>query len=378
MIRSVRGATGTQGSCRPTVSAVLIAAILWLSACALGYAADGRLKPGEQLILFPTLGHPVGQGWEIDIHGWVYEPEKRRILTALLRRAIGIDEGELRAVEKGIFKERTQFFFADNERGRTFSVMLGERTWKLETSAANGHFTTRLHLAREDLSDPAVAAVITNGTLAFKILSSGEPPRKVTGNVRLLTETGLSVISDVDDTIKISEVRDRRSLLRNTFCRPFQPVPGMAAVYQSWAKSREAQFHYVSASPWQLYVPLEAFVRTNGFPAGTFHLKNFRVKDETFLDLFRSPEQYKLAVIEAMLEHFPKRQFVLVGDSGEKDPEAYGAIARKFPGQVAGIFIREVTGEEPDAVRYKTAFSGVPEGKWRIFVNAAEIENALR
>ena len=66
-------------------------------------------------------------------------------------------------------------------------------------------------------------------------------------------------------------------------------VPGMAEAYDRWSKAGGVTFHYVSASPWQLFAPLEGFVRSNGFPAGSFNLKSFRWKDRSFFDLFKSP-----------------------------------------------------------------------------------------
>ncbi|MGH8248899.1 MAG: phosphatidate phosphatase App1 family protein, partial [Gammaproteobacteria bacterium] len=182
----------------------------------------------------------------------------------------------------------------------------------------------------------------------------------------LLRDSGISVISDIDDTIKISQVRDKRELVQNTFCRPFQPAPGMAATYQRWA-AQGAQFHYVTASPWQLYEPLGEFVRRNGFPAGTFHMKSFRAKDSSFLGLMKSPERYKPPVIEELFRQFPNRRFVLVGDSGEKDPEIYGALARKHPRQVARILIRDVTDEPRADARYRKAFRELSDGLWQVF-----------
>jgi hypothetical protein len=71
-----------------------------------------------------------------------------------------------------------------------------------------------------------------------------------------------------------------------------------------WRANEGAQFHYVSASPWQLYPALAEFRRTNGFPAGTFHLKTFRWKDESFFDLVQSLLEYKLGVLEPVEPHF--------------------------------------------------------------------------
>ena len=141
--------------------------------------------------------------------------------------------------------------------------------------------------------------------------------------------------------------------------------------------SRSHKSDYVSASPWQLFLPLSEFVRSNGFPAGTFYLKNFRLKDRSFGSLFQNPEEYKPAVIEPLLKQFPNRRFVLVGDSGERDPEVYGALARRFPKQVMRIFIRNVTNEASGSERYERAFHDLPAARWQVFREPAEIMNSL-
>jgi phosphatidate phosphatase APP1 len=75
----------------------------------------------------------------------------------------------------------------------------------------------------------------------------------------------------------------------------------------------------------------------------------------------------KLEAIGAILSDYPQRRFVLVGDSGERDPEVYGEVARQRPDQVSRIYIRDVTGELPNASRYQRAFKDVPADKWRVF-----------
>src|SRR5262245_57557678 len=58
-------------------------------------AAAAGLKPDEQVIFYPALARPVKDGWEIETHGLVYEPERRRLATGLLRRLFGRDEEDL-------------------------------------------------------------------------------------------------------------------------------------------------------------------------------------------------------------------------------------------------------------------------------------------
>ncbi len=64
---------------------------------------------------------------------------------------------------------------------------------------------------------------------------------------------------------------------------------------------------------------------------------------------------------------------MLVGDSGESDPEIYGELARRHPDAVRLVSIRDVTGEGDDDVRYRAAFRDVPVERWRRFASPAEL-----
>ncbi len=63
----------------------------------------------------------------------------------------------------------------------------------------------------------------------------------------------------------------------------------------------------------------------------------------------------------------------MVGDSGEADPEVYGDIARRHPGRIKAVLIRNVTGESAEDARYQDgAFKGLPPDLWHLFQNAGE------
>jgi hypothetical protein len=324
------------------------------------------LKADEQVILYPALGRQVAGGWELQLNGLVYEPGRHTLMTAALRKALGIEKDDLTPAEREIFRQRAEYFLVDDERGKTLTLELGPQSVALGTSEANGHFQALAILPSGALpANPAGQAPL-NLALPGRLIERKGTRRDIGLALVLLSDSGVSVVSDIDDTIKISQVRDKKALVQNTFCRPFQPAPGMAAAYQRWA-AEGAQFHYVTASPWQLYPPLAEFVRSNGFPAGTFHMKSFRAKDSSFLSLMKSPERYKPPVIQELFRQFPNRRFVLVGDSGEKDPEIYGALARKHPRQVSQILIRDVTDEPPASERYRKAFRDLPDSLWQVF-----------
>lgn len=63
------------------------------------------------------------------------------------------------------------------------------------------------------------------------------------------------------------------------------------------------------------------------------------------------------------------RSLVLVGDSGEHDPEIYGNVTRMYPKRVRRIFIRAVKGEKPNDARFVKAFKDIPREKWLVFTD---------
>ncbi|KAF9198644.1 hypothetical protein BGZ49_000469 [Haplosporangium sp. Z 27] len=161
------------------------------------------------------------------------------------------------------------------------------------------------------------------------------------GIVNLIDPEGISVISDIDDTIKETNVTaGKRIILRNTFLREMQEVEGMANVYRKWW-NQGAAVHYVSNSPWQLIPTLLDFFHTHMFPPGSAHLK---VYDSNVLKTyFTAPGENKRRSIREILADFPDRKFILVGDSGEIDLEIYTEIAIENPTQIFRIFIRDIT-----------------------------------
>lgn len=337
-------------------------------------SASGRssnLKADEDARIFPALGRREGAVWELRVHGWVYEPETDSAVRGAAIEALRLAlELPAEALASDIFRARAASFLVDNESGKSLLVRIGGEEHELASTASNGHTDTDLRVSAAGLRPDAA------GMVPIEVITRPGDERRFAGVAFLLADSGVSVISDIDDTVKISEVRDKQELLRNTFMREPKPVPGMADAYRRWAAAGAA-FHYVSASPWQLWDPLDGFFKTGNFPPGSVHLKQFRPKDSSFFSLFLDPVAYKHPIIAGLLTRYPNRRFVLVGDSGEKDPEVYGRIYREFPAQVAAIHIRDVTGEAREDPRYLAAFADVPAERWSLFTDAATLPAEL-
>lgn len=157
----------------------------------------------------------------------------------------------------------------------------------------------------------------------------------------------LAVVSDVDDTVvptgagKLLRMA-RNVLLHNAHTRA--PFPGVAALYRALAAGRGAEgnpFLYVSSGPWNLYDLLVAAFRLHELPPGPLVLRDWGVTAAEVLPT--DHHGHKLAAIRQTMAAWPHLPFLLVGDSGQQDPEIYRRVAGEQRGRVLGIYIRDVS-----------------------------------
>jgi phosphatidate phosphatase APP1 len=132
---------------------------------------------------------------------------------------------------------------------------------------------------------------------------------------------------DVDDTIKVSNVLDKLKLLKATFLDDPVPVAGMPELYKKLKGDLgDPAFFYVTGSPFQLYPFLRGFIGAT-YPRGPIMPKNL-----TFVDVpgvikaigLEGTQQFKDAMVDRIHGFYPKKTFVAIGDSTERDPETYG------------------------------------------------------
>jgi phosphatidate phosphatase APP1 len=149
----------------------------------------------------------------------------------------------------------------------------------------------------------------------------------------------------------------------------------MADLYQQWRlKHPDCTFHYLSGMPDQLYTLTQEFINANNFPDGSFHMRHFGWAFASLFDFLHSQStfKHKISYLRFFLAN-TMRDYVLVGDSGEKDPEIYGTITREYPQRIRAIFIRAIKNEAFDDSRFITAFEGVPNEKWQIFNDPKQV-----
>lgn len=157
------------------------------------------------------------------------------------------------------------------------------------------------------------------------------------------------VISDVDDTVLQSNVTSLLVALRTMLfqnARTRLPFPGVAAFYQALRRgasgaARNPTF-YVSSSPWNLYDVIEEFLRVQSIPAGPLMLRDLDLGARVFSS--RQHHTHKREMIRRVLETFDD-PVILLGDSGQQDPEIYRDAVHDYAGRIRAVYIRNVTSE---------------------------------
>ena len=182
----------------------------------------------------------------------------------------------------------------------------------------------------------------------------------VTGEVLIPPESAeFGVISDIDDTILQSSATDfwrlaRLTLFKNAHTRT--PFPHVSWFYQALHRNlqgdRTNPIFYVSSSAWNIYDLLDEFMRLNELPRGPILLRDLGIDS---FKLLKSGHDHKLDKIEDILNCYPRLPFILIGDSGQHDPQLYREAVRRHPGRIAAIYIRDVSDRNRDGAQQLAA-----------------------
>lgn len=179
----------------------------------------------------------------------------------------------------------------------------------------------------------------------------------------------LAVVSDVDDTIIETGLTRGLEFLRATLLTDVgerTPLPGASALYRALVEVPHGPgrpIFYVSTSPWNLHEKLLEFIALRGFPPGPLLLTDWGPGHG---NLFRiGAREHKLGLIRGLLVEHPHLDLVLIGDTGQLDPEIYAAVAHESPGRIRAVYVRCTVPADPrradevDALAARVAGAGV-------------------
>jgi phosphatidate phosphatase APP1 len=197
----------------------------------------------------------------------------------------------------------------------------------------------------------------------------------------------MGLVSDVDDTILETGLSRGLEFLRATLLTEVAertPLLGAATLYRALAAPHDdppRPVFYVSTSPWNLHEMLLEFIALRRFPLGPLLLTDWGPSRS---GLFRiGAQEHKLGLVRRMLAEHPQLGLVLVGDSGQADPEIYATLARAHPDRILAVYIRRTANAsarriaEVDALAADVTADGVPmlavDDSLQIAAHAAEL-----
>lgn len=157
------------------------------------------------------------------------------------------------------------------------------------------------------------------------------------------------VISDIDDTVMHTGVANKLMMMWRLFVQGAESrtaFPGMAsflgALHQGRMQQDANPMLYVSRAPWAIYGVLERFFNAHDIPAGPIlFLREWGLTLQHPLP--RRGKGHKIGLIRQMITHYQDLPFILIGDSGQRDPEIYAEIIKSFPNRVIAAYIRDVS-----------------------------------
>jgi phosphatidate phosphatase APP1 len=159
---------------------------------------------------------------------------------------------------------------------------------------------------------------------------------------------GFGVISDIDDTVIRTEATRLLRMLKRTLldnARTRLPFAGVAefytALHQGAPGDADNPIFYVSSSPWNLYGVLGDFLEHQAIPPGPMVLRDWGISEHGVLPSRHGA--HKLGAIRQIFECYPDLPFILIGDSGQEDPEIYRDVVHQYGRRVLAVYIRNVT-----------------------------------
>lgn len=342
--------------------------------------------------LFPTYTRPVknsenGDGWMVSVRGWMWCPgvmsRKNRLILSLAKQITRYGGGSaaLAAVDRleldpnfnqdtlqdcdqnsdvssissgnsasplmapslgsidndKLIRDRLSSFIARSIPAAHISIVVGAvdtaRSSNLKqietTTDSNGNFETEIFVPYEP-SVVQVSSVADETVCVFQ-------------EVRVVTIAGYGLISDIDDTVKLTGViGDKRELMHRLLLGDVMSwnIPPVIAWYKALLSRSDLTFHYVSNSPWQLFSLISQYFEAVQLPPGSIHLKQYT--GNIISSLMEPSSSRKKKSLFKIAQDFPEKKFICVGDSGERDIEAYTDLAVNYPTQIKSIYIRVV------------------------------------
>jgi len=358
--------------------------------------SDGDLDAlPTQVLNLPSYANWTSQGWNMRVHGNVYKlpnvsQSKIDDLANVFLIDVDIDQlspteqANARNLTRSIFvvqqpdKEVIMDFVPDvtvrpNASGGVINAQGGAQTIKLPYNTTDeGDFDTFVLLKNTTGQNGGhlLRGNETSSIQALNMYASGTNSGNATAY--LVPNKGYTIVSDIDDILRVTKIYVPKEGLLNSFARSFVPWMNMPEIYANWSATiPDFHFHYLTTTPEQATRNYMDFIYK------TYPLGSFDTRPLNFSDVSATLAIRKFLLVK-IFETFPERKFVLMGDTTNSDVmKDYPQLAHDYPNQVQCIFLRNTTStDSTDLFPYDTSgFKGLDQKKYMFFNVPDQLRN---
>ena len=142
-------------------------------------------------------------------------------------------------------------FLSYSVAGAEVAVSVGNSNIiRITSTNEYGHFDSFVKLSIPPGIRSAANVRTSNMRITMLACSKSLQAIPTTFKLHLIPSNGLTIVSDVDDILKVSEIWNFKQALLKIFTQPFEPWLDMPTVYADWHRSvQSAHFHYTSDAP---------------------------------------------------------------------------------------------------------------------------------
>ncbi|OAP58475.1 hypothetical protein AYL99_07565 [Fonsecaea erecta] len=361
----------------PTGSAVM---------SSVGVSSSDLVATPTQVLNIPGYGNWTSSGWNLRIHGNVFK--QPNISNATVDRLanfylIGTSIEDLPPSQQAQARNLTREIYVVQQGNQTVTMDIlpgpefgsnGQPGGGGGVTPAGGEQVVTLPNPTTPEGDFDVFIPIDNNSFTLAPGTGDIAPQRLnvyaqgtdTGNATsyLVSDQGLTVISDIDDILRVTKIYEPEQGLLNSFARPFTPWMNMPDIYRNWSVSLpNMHFHYLTTTPEQITRNYMQFIYDT-YPGGSFDTRPLNFSDVSATLSIRK------FLLDKIFQTFPHRKFILIADTSNSDVmRDYPEMATQYPGQVQCIFLRNTSSTDPgDKFPYNTkGFKGLSQESYMFF-----------
>ncbi|RYP26695.1 hypothetical protein DL767_007925 [Monosporascus sp. MG133] len=349
-----------------------------------------------QVLNIPGYANWTDEGWNVRIHGNVYkQPDtSRESLDALANEfLIGVDIADLPEEQQAQARNVTASIYIVQQADQSVTINFendvavqpnpgssvintggGQQSIKMPyETTAQGDFDAFVIL--KNTTGPDGGYLLPgNETASIQALNAyAEGTDSGNATAYLVPREGFTIVSDIDDILRVTRIYLPNEGILNTFARPFRPWENMPEIYALWSATiPDVHFHYLTTTPEQAARNYMEFIYKT-YPLGSFDTRPLNFSD------IKATTAIRRFLLDKIFATFPERRFVLVGDVSNADMmKAYPQLARDYPEQVQCIFLRNTTAtDDGDLLPYDTSgFEGLDQKRYMFFVHPDDLKGS--